>query len=388
MTEWKKTRIALVDGALGHTGSFLVNLLSDDGWDVVATDLPMSQRATIITKEAIFDIPDDRLSIDRDNVTFISADLTDKQSLYPLFENRAFDAVFHTASLYDYFATFELLERVNVGGLKNLLEVYYESSTTTFGDPAKFPRFIHWSTCGVYGQPDEQYGKHWDNPADETAPFDPPNNYSKSKMLQEQLLQQWQREKNIPVVIIRPGPIYGPYQRYGMFHIYHLVRTVGSVPVVCIYPRWRKLHMPMVHVEDLVRAAEFLAEAPAEKVVGEAFNVIDDCGLQEDYMAIVARLLDADYSAISVPWFIYKIVAKVAFNAAVLRNQRTRSKGLRPRYDAPMAEYITHQYWFSNKKIKDLGFTFKYPDMISGTSATVQWYLDHCWLKKEKWEMT
>ncbi|HME55796.1 MAG TPA: NAD(P)-dependent oxidoreductase [Candidatus Lokiarchaeia archaeon] len=384
--ERKKPRTALVDGARGHVGSFLVNLLADDGWEVVATDLPPEERAIIATKENIFDIPDDRLPIDRDNVEFLAADLTDKQSLYPLFENQAFDAIFHTASLYDYFAPLDLLERVNVGGVKNLLEVYEKTSSTTFSYPSEFPRFLHWSTCGVYGQPQGQYGKHWEHPADETAPFNPPNDYSTSKMHQEELLQQWWREKHVPIVILRPAPIYGPYQRYGMFHIFHLVRTVGSVPIVSLYPRWRKLRMPMVHVEDVARAAKFLAETPAENVVGEAFNLIDDCGLQEDFMTIVARLLDADYSNISVPWFIYRVVAQVAFSIALEQNRRMRTKGMRPRYDAPMAEYITHQYWFSNMKLKDLGFTFKYPDMQSGLENTIDWYLAHGWLKREKWE--
>ena len=386
MTNSTQNRVALVDGALGHTGSYLVNLLADHGWNVVATDLEPKKRSIIITKESIFKIPNERLSIERKHVEFIPADLTLKESLLPLFENRTYEVIFHTASLYDYFAPFELLERVNVGGLKNLLEVYYDSSMKAPGGPRPLPRFIHWSTCGVYGQPTVEYGKHWEKPADETAPYNPPNDYSKSKMLQELLLKQWRQEKNIPVVFIRPGPIYGPYQIYGMYHIYHLVRTVGSVPVVCLYPRWRRLRMPMVHVEDLVRAAEFLAEAPGDKVLGEAFNVLDECGLQEDYMENIARLLGADYSYISVPWIVYDLLARITFRAAIRRNRRMRAKGMRPRYDAPMADYITHQYWFSNKKIKSIGFTFKYPDMVSGTKETVEWYLDHGWLQKEKWE--
>ena len=384
--EREKTRTALVDGAHGHVGSFLTNLLADDGWNVVATDLPPKERKTIATKEYVFDIPDDRLSIDRDNVEFIPADLTDKQSLYPLFENRAFTTIFHTASLYDYFAPLDLLERINVGGLTNLLDVYEETSSAIFSDPSEFPRIIHWSTVGVYGQPQGQYGKHWDHPADETAPFNPPNDYSVSKVHQEELLMDWWREKHVPIVTIRPAPIYGPYQRYGMFHVFHLIHTIGSVPIVSLYPRWRKLHMPTVHVEDVVRAAEFLAEAPAEKVVGEAFNIIDDCGLQEEFLVIIARLLDADYFNISMPWLMYKGVAQFGYSFAIEQNRRTRMQGKRPQYDAPMAEYLTQQYWFSNKKIKDLGFVFKYPDMKPGLESTIDWYFEHGWLKREKWE--
>ncbi len=377
-------RRALVTGALGHTGSFLVNLLADHGWQVTATDLDPTRRSRVITKEAIFSIPNEHLSIVRPGVEFVPADLTVKDSLRPVFDGKEFDTVFHTASLYDYFAPFDLLEKVNVGGLRNLLETYHEHCQGTTNGTSALPRFIHWSTCGVYGQPKYE---RWDVPADETAPFDPPNNYSKSKVLQERLLDQWHREKGIPTVIIRPAPIYGPYQAYGMFHIYHLARTVGSVPVVCLYPRSKRLRMPMVHVQDLVRAAEFLADAPAEKVVGEAFNVISDCGFQEEFMACIAQVLGADYSYISVPWFIYVVLARITYNRAVARMERLARKGKRPRYDAPMAEYITHQYFFSNEKIKRLGFTFDYPDMFKGTKETVYWYLAHGWLEREKWEV-
>jgi nucleoside-diphosphate-sugar epimerase len=369
-------RLALVTGALGHTGSFLTRLLADHGWHVVATDLDPTERQAVITKDNIFDIPDERLSIEHENVEYMPADLTDKVSLYPLFECRTFDTVFHTASLYDYFAPLDLLDRVNVGGLRNLLDVYHETGQTS--------RFIHWSTCGVYGQPNAMYGKHWEHAADETASFNPPNDYSKSKVLQEMLLRRDCAEWGTPYVIIRPAPIYGPFQRYGTYHIFHLERTVGSVPVITLYPTWRKLRMPMVHVEDLVRAAEFIALAPAEKVVGEAFNVIDDCGLQKDFMEITAHLLHTDSPHLHVPWFVYSAVAKVALYIAIRRAGEARKKGKRPKYDAPMAEYITHQYWFSNQKIKNLGFTFKFPDMFSGTKQTIEWYVDHGWLKNEK----
>lgn len=387
MTGTRVHRRALVTGALGHTGSFLVNLLADHGWHVVATDLDLARRSRIITKEAIFSLPSEHLSIDRPGVEFIPADLTDKASLEPLFAGKDHDVVFHTASLYDYFAPFDLLERVNVGGLQNLLEVCYAGEGD--GRDAEDrgvdgPRFIHWSTCGVYGQP--RY-ERWDLPASETTPFNPPNDYSKSKMLQEQLLDRWHRERGIPHVIIRPAPIYGPYQVYGMFHVYHLARTVGSVPIVCVYPRSKRLRMPMVHVQDLVRAAEFLAMAPPEQVVGESFNVIGDCGFQEDFLECIARHVGADHSHISVPWFIYVLLAKVAYKAALTRMRRVARKDKRPRYDAPMADYITHQYFFSNEKIKHLGFKFEYPDMFRGTKETIDWYLAHGWFEREPWEV-
>lgn len=48
-----------------------------------------------------------------------------------------------------------------------------------------------------------------------------------------------------------------------------------------------------------------------------------------------------------------------------------------------MADYIKHQYLFSNKKIKELGFKFKFPDYKTATYDTVNWYLKNNWVESE-----
>ena len=73
-----------------------------------------------------------------------------------------------------------------MGGLDNFLNVIKEHSEKV-GHP--MPHFLHWSTCGVYGQPNYEKNKNgYLIPSDENAPYNPPNNYSTSKMEQEKLL--------------------------------------------------------------------------------------------------------------------------------------------------------------------------------------------------------
>ena len=52
-----------------------------------------------------------------------------------------------------------------------------------------------------------------------------------------------------------------------------------------------------------------------------------------------------------------------------------------------MAGYITHQYYFSNQKIKDLGFHFEYADYRTGIYYTIKWYMDNGWLPTEYYEL-
>ncbi len=240
-------------------GTFLVNELVKNGWTVLATDLDPGSRKDLMKKERVFRTDLEYMSIDLPGVTFIPADLTKKETLVPLFEQGMdFDAIFHPASLYDYFAEIDILRKINVGGLQNFLEVIIEHYDQT---GQEIPHFLHWSTCGVYGQPNYKKNAKGDiEPADETAPYDPPNAYSISKREQELKLKEIAAEHNIKYTIIRPAPIFGPYQTYGMFHIFYLVNKLGVMPIPHIVPRSKRLMMPAIHVEDLVRAAVFLAE--------------------------------------------------------------------------------------------------------------------------------
>ncbi len=374
-------RRALVTGGIGHSGSHLVNLLVGEGWHVTATDLPPAERRRLLTKERVYLANPRGIAIDTSDVTFVPADLTDRASLDQLFQEPAkYDVIFHTASLYDYFAPLEALMRVNVGGLRNLLQVYVDWCKRAGLSPGDYPRFIHWSTCGVYGQPCYD---PWDEPATEDAPLDPPNDYSRSKAVQECLLEKWHEREHVPCTIIRPAPIYGPHQLYGMYHVYHLYMNQLAIPVVHIQPRHKRLRMPMVHVEDLSRAALFLAQAPLDKVVNQKFNVIDDCGYQDEFSEILATILGKPWGNIKVHWPVYELVGKALAKLTRALAEHARKQGKRPKVDAPMSDYVTHQYFFSNKKIKDLGFRFHYPDMYRGTKQTIAWYKEAGWLEPE-----
>lgn len=367
-------------GAKGHTGSFLVKLLADNGYEVVATDLPPKERSVLMTKETVFRTDLHYLDIEQiEGVSFIPADLTDKESLRPLFQGGNYDVIFHPASLYDYFALIDILRKINVGGLRNLLEVINEECGT-------FPRFLHWSTCGVYGEPEYERDPKTKIilPAHEDAPYDPPNSYSISKREQEELLKDLAAQWNIPYTIIRPGPIYGPYQTYGMFHIFYLVNLVGHMVAPHVYPRHKKLMMPMVHVESLVEAALFLSQH--DEAIGQAYNVIDDALTEEEWMEFLYRELGITWTNIPVWWPFYKIFAKMLYNIEVRENAKARKWGTRPKFDLSMADYITHQYYFSNQKIKDLGFKFKYSP-LEGTRMTIRWYKDHGWLESEEYHL-
>ena len=104
---------ALVTGACGFTGTKLVEQLLDANWDVVATDLTETDRGQFYTETDNAPHPayDPTFVNEHEDVPFYPADITERETLEPIFESHAFDVVFHPASLFDYFADCLLVGR-------------------------------------------------------------------------------------------------------------------------------------------------------------------------------------------------------------------------------------------------------------------------------------
>lgn len=214
----KGNRLNLVTGACGFAGSHLVKMLLDDNQKVIATDLAKA-----------FQHPKNRfiyknigLDFSNPNCQIIPSDLIEKESLQALFQQPV-THVFHTASLYDYSAPMALLEKINVQGGRNLFEIAVKHKG--------LKRFFHWSTCGVFGKPHTaKEGKQCNIPFTEascSSPRNTPieqdqptgthlvNDYSVTKWKQEQIAWKMHREEGLPLTVIRPAPLYGPGSDYG-----------------------------------------------------------------------------------------------------------------------------------------------------------------------------
>ncbi len=234
-------KLFLVDGSKGHTGTFLVKALLEKykNCKIVATDLPTDTRKELMTKETLFskDLGYKLDVLNDERVEFIPADLTKPDSLKKLFEGKKYDIIYHPASLYDYFAKLDILRKINVEGTRNLLEIICETQDLNT------VRFIHWSTCGVYGEPPYKFDKKtkYVIPAGEDAPYDPPNDYSISKKEQEYVVKEFYEKKGLKMTIVRPAPIFGPYQTYGTYHILLVLKAMGNSAVPLIHPKKHRL---------------------------------------------------------------------------------------------------------------------------------------------------
>ncbi len=113
--------------------------------------------------------------------------------------------------------------------------------------------------------------------------------YACSKALEEFLALAYAKEKNLPVVIVRPFNIVGPRQtgRYGMVLPRFVEQALRGGPIT-VYGDGAQTRS-FAHVRDMVEGLVRLAELPA--AVGQVYNIGNDCEVAiRDLARSVARL--------------------------------------------------------------------------------------------------
>ncbi len=376
-------RTNLVTGAFGFSGSHVIARLLDAGERVIGTDLG----SRLADARVRADMVSAGIPLDHPNLELIGASLLDPKSLETLFE-RTPDRVFHTASLYDYSASLELLRSINVDGTRNLLSALDASGV-------KLERFVHWSTCGVFGKPyTAKDGQKVNVPFTESSPSpkNAPegasgptgthlvNDYSISKWEQEQLVWRAAREGSLPLTVIRPAPIYGPGSSYGHGGIILTIAN-GWLPAI---PKDAKNYISTsVHVDDLARFAVFIADR--EDALGEDYNVVDNSVVSYwDFLQYIALLCGRSMGGI--PFLKQQGLRPLMIAGATTWSWLHKRLGV-PRvrvFEIQSATYVSSSYWLSNRKAQATGFAFDYPDVEDGLKDTVAWFRKHGWLTDRK----
>ena len=316
-------KTALVTGASGFMGWHMVKLLLEKNYKVIASDI---REPT----DALFK-----------NIKFVKANLThdlinDNAAL--LGAINCSDLIFHIGGLFSYSASPYRLFETNVIGTRNLLRAI---------DLAGYqPRVVIWGAAGVFGNFD-----HIPLPATEAMPAKTDNPYLLSKLEQELVALNEGVLRSIPITVIRPSGVYGSRSAYGMaISITAMLKT--KIAAVIGKGQHRA---SLVHVRDVVRSAEFLAND--ENAIGEIYHVTDDAlHSVEKITRHLAKLCGAIFVPIKIPPWIMFQLAKIT------------------KIDRELIHLATVNAWLSNAKIKRLGFQFEYPDSKIGLTETVEWY--------------
>jgi len=253
---------ALVTGASGFIGRYLVQALLDAGWECRLLARPGS----------------DVSAWEQAGAEIARGDITMPQSLAGIAEG--IDVVFHLAGEGHVAAAsdeaYARFRRVNVDGVANLTEA-------CAGQPLR--KFVHFSSTAAMGLIRTEQ-------IDENSPQQPLTPYQRSKREGELVLLDAWKTHHLPAVILRPCMVYG-------------IGGTGEFAKMCrwmakgIFPRVGRgsNFTPMVHVKDVVRAALLAAEngraGETYLVVGESLPiaemrriVLDTLGLKRPYIYV------------------------------------------------------------------------------------------------------
>ena len=139
---------------------------------------------------------------------FIYLDITktDSFDILDLDKNEIYTLVLLAAVHFDFQTKFE---KTNVEGLLNTLS-YIDRNPN-------IAKFVFFSSVAVYSQSDFAIT--------ENSAKTPDNQYGNSKLKGEMLINEWRKNKEIKIIIVRPTVVYGEYN-FG--NVFNLITQIGK----------------------------------------------------------------------------------------------------------------------------------------------------------------
>jgi nucleoside-diphosphate-sugar epimerase len=238
----------------------------------------------------------------------------------------------------------------NVRGTKSILEA---------AERARVGRFVHCSTVGVHGDTKEA-------PANEESPYRPGDAYQRSKVEGERIALSYQAGGRLPVVVFRPGGIYGP----GDLRFLKLFRAIqkGRFVMIGSGRAWYQ----MIYIDDLIDGV--LLCGTRDEAVGRIYILTGKEPITLNHLVeIIASTLDVSIPRLRLP------VAPV-YLASLLCELICRPLRLDPPLHRRRVDFFRKTRRFDTSRAEgELGFQPKI-DLRRGIELTAAWYRDQGYL--------
>jgi nucleoside-diphosphate-sugar epimerase len=318
---------AFVTGGSGFTGGNLVRHLREAGWDVTALVRPASRTAAL---EAL-------------GARLVTGDLSDRDLLASAMEGS--EVAFHIAAAFrEARLSDQQYHDVNVTGTGNMVWAAARAGVR---------RFVHCSTIGVHGDT----GK---TPANEDAPFAPPDHYCVTKVQGEILARELFEKHRLEGVVFRPLGIYGP----GDTRFLKLFRSLKRGRFVMIGDGRTLYHMS--YIDDLcegIRLCAVRPEAPGEVFIlgGDRHTTLNEL------VAAVAAAVGSSGPRLRVP--MWPVMAAARACEAVCR-----PLGIEPPLYPRRVEFFTKDRAADISRARRLLGYSPRVSLEEGVRRTADWY--------------
>jgi nucleoside-diphosphate-sugar epimerase len=330
-------RTALVTGATGQVGAYLVERLAADGWQV----------------RALVRSPAGSEWLDALGATRIAGDVLDAARFRAAAQGC--EAIFHAAAAVTAGGGWETFRAANIGGTQNAVEAAHASGA----------KLLHVSSVAVYGG----QARYRDAPTGEDAPLGPlPEgaHYARSKREAEALVLRAHAEGRIWGCAVRPDVIYGRYDR-------QFVPRAARVMDRGFFPVFRggRSRMAVVHAASVADGAVRAVDTAAAG--GRAYNLANDFDVTvNDLLRLAAEGLG--HRVVRVPVAIP--LARLFFRILAVVMRLTQGPA--------MSHNAVNALWFlsrdnpftSERARRELGWSPPVPPAI-GIPDAFRWWKEH-----------
>lgn len=321
-----------VTGATGFLGSHLVDLLLQEGHEVVCLVRKTSDLKWLKEKK----------------VQLVEGQLFPNDPGLKKGLEKA-DWCFHVAGLISTHKPQEYYQ-VNAGGTRHCLDTCLQIAP-------RLKRFVLVSSIAACGPSLNGERVH-----EKTAPH-PVTEYGHSKLEAERITLSYQSK--IPISILRPPGIYGPRDTM-IFPVFKMAKRH-----LFLTPAGKPRLVSMVYVEDVARACLWAAQS--EQARGEVFFISDgDAYYWEDVADALASVFRHQVFAIPLP-------KSLLMPAAFLEEVRGKLFQKTPRINRNHIRQFFKSWGISTDKIQKAGFSPRFT-LEEGMKASVAGYRQLGWI--------
>lgn len=253
-------------------------------------------------------------------------------------------AIVHAAGHFRMWGRLHTFWRTNVEGTATVLDAAQRAGVS---------RFLHISTVVVVGRTIPGRA------VDEAHPCTPQDFYQRTKLEGEQLALAYHRYRDLPVIVLRPGALYGPWGRYAFNRLFFEDPLRGWRIRV---QRGRRITFP-AFTPDVSRG---IVAALSRGRPGEIYNLSGESLSQNAVNDVVSDLAGIGRWRLDVPTPAVLLLAR-------LWTALSRFTGREPFYPINLANYVFQDWPVSSEKARK-ELHFRPTPFAEGARVTLAWY--------------